>query len=114
MIQDLGATFGPKRVDLENWIATPVWKDPGRCTVSMRQLPYDGGTFPDGQISEGGRQLIARQLSALTDRQIVTLFSGARFKEFAGGRGPDADPSAWARAFREKVRQIVQGGPCPS
>ena len=28
MIQDLGATFGPKRIDLETWTATPIWKDP--------------------------------------------------------------------------------------
>jgi hypothetical protein len=31
MIQDLGATFGPKRIDLEKWRATPVWSDPRRC-----------------------------------------------------------------------------------
>ena len=114
IIQDLGATFGPKRVDLESWMATSVWKDPHRCIVSMHQLPYEGGTFPDAQISEGGRQLIARQLSALTDRQIVSVFSGARFKEFTGGRGVDADPNVWARLFRDKVRQIVQAGPCPA
>jgi hypothetical protein len=114
MIQDLGATFGPKRVELENWMATSVWKDPRRCTVSMRQLPYDGGTFPDTQISEGGRQLITRQLSALTDGQIVALFSGARFSEFTGGRGAEADPNVWAQRFRDKVQEIVQAGPCPS
>jgi hypothetical protein len=114
MIQDLGSTFGPKRIDLERWMATPVWKDPRRCSVSMRQLPYDGGTFPDAQISEAGRQLIAGQLAALTDPQIVTLFSGARFTEFNGRRGPDADPNVWARLFRDKVRQIVDAGPCPA
>ena len=78
----------------------------------MRQLPYDGGTFPDAQISEAGRQLIARQLSALTDRQIVTLFSAARFREFNGaGR---RDPNVWARLFLDKVRQIAEAGPCPA
>jgi hypothetical protein len=113
MIQDLGATFGPRRVDLEHWMATPIWTDPERCTVSMRQLPYDGGTFPDAQISEAGRQLITRQLSALTGNQIVTLFSGARFREYNGGRGAAADPNVWARVFLDKVRQMAQAGPCP-
>jgi hypothetical protein len=114
MIQDLGSTFGPKRVDLTNWKAIPVWTDPGRCIVSMRQMPYGGATFQDTQISEAGRQLLAHQLSALTERQIVTLFSAARFKEFNGGDGPDADPNAWARLFLEKTRQIAQAGPCPA
>ena len=114
MIQDLGSTFGPKRVNLENWKATPIWKDPARCDVSMHQLPYDGGTFPEMHISEAGRQLLARQLSALTDSQIVTLFSGARVREFNGGNGDAADPNVWARLFLDKVRQIADAGPCPS
>jgi hypothetical protein len=113
MIQDLGGTFGPKRVDLESWMETPIWKDPTRCGISMRQLPYDGGTFPDAQISEAGRQLMLRQLSALSESQVVTLFSKARFREFKR-YGAAADPNAWARVFRDKVRQIGQAGPCPS
>jgi hypothetical protein len=114
LIQDLGATFGPKRIDLENWRTTRIWKDPTRCVVSMRLLPFDGGTFPDAQISEGGRQLLARQLSALTERQIVALFTAAGFRESHGGTGFAADPTVWAGAFFDKVRQIVQAGPCPA
>ena len=99
MIQDLGSTFGPKKVDLENWKATPIWKDPARCIVSMRQLPYDGGTFPDTQISEAGRRLLARQLSALTDASDCHAVLGARVSgEFNGGNGAAADPNVWARA----------------
>jgi hypothetical protein len=114
MIQDLGATFGPNKIDLDGWKAAPIWSDAARCTVSMRQFPYSGGTFPDTAISEAGRRLIVRQLSALSDAQVVALFTAARFREFHRGRGPQADPHAWAKAFLDKVHQIAAAGPCPA
>ena len=104
IIQDVGSTFGPKKVDLPEWKATPIWTDARRCTISMRKLPYNGGTFPDAQITEEGRQLIARQLAALDERQILSLFSTLRFE----------DANAWTQAFLEKVSQITDAGPCPS
>jgi hypothetical protein len=113
-IHDLGATFGPNKVALEHWSRVPIWSDRGRCTVSMRQFPYSGGTFPDTQISEAGRRLIARQLGGLTERQLVALFTAAHFPEFHGGRGTAAEPKAWATVFLDKVRQIADAGPCPS
>ena len=70
----------------------------------MRQLPYGGATFPDRQISEAGRALIARQLAALDKGRIASLFEGARF----------ANTQAWVEAFEDKVRQIATAGPCPS
>jgi hypothetical protein len=112
LIQDLGATFGPNKVDLQHWRATPIWADRGRCIVSMRTLPYDGGTFPDTAISEEGRQLLARELGALDERHVTALFAGARFREFGGSK--DGDVHAWAAAFLDKVRQIASGAPCPS
>ena len=114
LIQDLGATFGPNKVNLETWQATAIWADAKQCTVSMREFPYDGGTFADVQITEAGRALIARQLSALSESQIVTLFSASRFPEFHRGAGRAADAQAWADVFRDKVRQIAAAGPCPS
>jgi hypothetical protein len=113
LIHDLGATFGPNKMDLDHWKQTPIWADASRCTVSMRQFPYGGGTFHDTQISEAGRQLITQQLSALSEAQIAGLFTAAHFPEFHGGRGPDADPHAWAAALLDKVRQITSAGPCP-
>src|SRR5712671_1849216 len=47
MIQDVGSTFGPKKVNLEAWSASPVWADASSCTLSMKHLPYDGSTFQD-------------------------------------------------------------------
>ena len=80
LINDLGATFGPNKVELAHWQATPIWTDRARCIVSMRQFPYSGGTFSDTAISEAGRQLIARQLTALSAAQIEALFASARFR----------------------------------
>ncbi len=113
-LQDLGATLGPNKVDLGAWTKVPIWQDAARCTVSMKQFPYSGGTFQDTTISEAGRQLMLRQLTPLTEPRIAALFTAARFPEFHGGRGKGADPHAWAAAFLEKVRQISAAGPCPS
>jgi hypothetical protein len=114
IIQDLGASFGPHKVDLDGWRRTPVWSDPAACRVSMRHLPFLGATFQDSAISEGGRRLLASLLSAMTEPQIQALFNGARFGAFEQGRwfGPSADERGWIDAFRDKVRQIVEAGPC--
>ena len=109
---DLGATFGPKKVDFEQWRGTPVWADASQCLLSMRQFPYNGGTFPDTRVSEAGRQLLVRQLSALTERHLVALFTGARFPEFNGRGSEEGDAGAWARALLEKAHQIASAGPC--
>jgi hypothetical protein len=112
LINDLGATFGPNKVDLDHWKTAPIWADRARCTVSMRQFPYSGGTFSDTAVSEAGRQLIARELSALSERQVTSLFSGARFPEFLGR--DEGEARAWTAVFMDKVRQIADGPPCPA
>jgi hypothetical protein len=112
-MQDLGATFGPRKMDLDGWERTPVWQDRTTCRVTMRDLPYGGGTFRDVQISEGGRTLLARQLIALRDEQIAALFRGARVAEFHG-TGRSADVNEWARVFNAKVQAIASGPACPS
>ena len=114
IIQDLGASFGPHKVNLEGWRSTPIWSDPAACRVSMRHLPFLGATFPDTAISEGGRRLVASLLGAMSEEQIRALFNGARFGAFEQERwfGPSADERAWVDAFSDKVRQIVEAGPC--
>jgi hypothetical protein len=111
-IHDLGATFGPNKIDLAAWRAAPIWADRARCTVSMAAFPYSGGTFRDARISEAGRQLIVRQLAMLSEGQIAALFTAARFQEFHSDGDEGADVSAWVRTFAEKVRQIADAGPC--
>jgi hypothetical protein len=116
IIQDLGATFGPHKVDLGGWRRTPVWSDRDACRVSMRHLPFFGATFPDTVISEGGRRLLASLLGAMSEQQVEALFKGARFAAFEQRRwfGPSADERAWVDTFHDKVRQIVEAGPCRS
>ncbi len=105
--------FGPNKVNLDAWRAAQIWSDRSRCIVSMKKMMYGGGTFPDSQISEAGRQLLARQLTALTDEQMTALFAAARFREFYEGRGRAADVHEWVDALRDKIGQIADGPACP-
>lgn len=113
MLQDVGGTFGPVKVDLQNWRATPVWADPGTCRVSMERLPYEGATFPERQISEDGRQFLLGLLEQLSAAQIETLFTASRVVAFDSVIAESRRASAWAAAFLDKVRQIREAGPCP-
>ena len=112
MIQDLGATFGPQRVDLQNWRAFPVWQDRKTCAVSMESLPFGGATFERRRISEAGRQMLAGLLDQLTDRQLSDLFTAARFAEYEAIAAEGRDVGAWVHAFREKITAVKEGGPC--
>lgn len=114
MIQDLGATFGPLRVDLPSWRATPVWRDRAACTISMRALPYGGATFPEVRVSEAGRLMVAGLLEQLSHHQLRDLFVASRITSYNSIDGEARDPDAWARAFEDKVREIRTGGPCPN
>lgn len=97
IMQDLGATFGPRKVELEHWAARPVWRDTTGCVISLEGMPYDGGHFTPVQISEAGRALLASKLTQLSDAQITDLFTGARFENVP----------AWVAAFKDKVRAIA-------
>ncbi len=113
MIQDVGATFGPLKLDLHNWRETRVWADRASCTVSMQTLPYHGGTFPERRISEAGRQLLAGLLGQLTERQLTDLFSASRIVAFDHSAGEGRSAAAWAEAFRAKIEEIERAAPCP-
>lgn len=114
MLQDLGATFGPDKLDLQNWRRRPVWQDASTCRVSMEQLPWGGGTFPEGHISEDGRTFLLELLDQLSRRQLEALFAGARVSAFESVAAPSRNPEAWAAVFLEKVRQVRTAGPCPA
>lgn len=114
MLQDVGSAWGPRKVDLDKWAAVPVWADRAACKTSMDSLPYHGATFNPVTISEGGRKHLGSLLSQLSDQQIDELFRGARFDHAAGFLGGKGAPiSGWVAAFRDKVRQITDGPPCP-
>jgi hypothetical protein len=103
MIQDLGSTFGPTKLDLHAWRESPVWADAANCTISMSHLPYHGGTFEDTGISEEGRRLLASRLVRLTRPQVTALFADAGFDQVAD----------WVAAFERRVDAIAHRPPCP-
>jgi hypothetical protein len=113
MIQDLGATFGPTKVNIGSWPSVPIWKDRATCLVSMRSLPWKGGTFRDVQISEAGRQQLATRLSAMTDEELRGIFRAARFPEFQTATDDEVDLQEWVTAFRMRTETIGDAGPCP-
>jgi len=113
MIQDLGGTFGPAKLDLQNWRRTPVWTDARACRVSMEALPYDGATFEERAISEEGRLFLLRLIEQLAPDQIESLFTSARGGEYDAVRAENRNAAAWAAVFEEKVTQIRNAGPCP-
>lgn len=114
MIQDLGGTFGPRKVDLEAWEHAAIFEDRARCRISMRGLPYDGATFAPVHISDTGRRHLGGLLAQLSDRQLADLFAGARFDR-KRTLFTDVHPIAeWIRVFKSKVHAIANGPPCPS
>jgi hypothetical protein len=113
MLQDVGATFGPTKVEYDEWVATPIWADAATCMVSLQNMPYHGGNFAPTHISEEGRLLLASKLRQLSATQITRMLEAAHFTD--PGNKPDAaDVSLWVTAFQDKVRQIVDRPPCPA
>jgi hypothetical protein len=113
MVQDLGATFGPEKVDLARWASSPLWDDRRACTISMRHLPYGGATFGEAHISEAARLQVARHLGSIPDDQIAGLFAAARFPDYYSGSDEGKVLAAWTAAFHARVRHISDAGPCP-
>jgi len=103
-IKDAGSTFGPRKVDLHAWSDSPFWADAASCTISMKHLPYGGGTFPNVSVSEEGRRILADRLIKLTASQLTALFTNARFDDVDG----------WVAAFERRVDAIAHRPPCPS
>ena len=54
MLQDVGGTFGPRKIDLAGWRNAAIWKDRASCTVTMAGLPHGGATFVDTPDLRGG------------------------------------------------------------
>lgn len=113
LLQDVGSTFGPHRVDLEAWESSKLWDDRAACKLSMERLPYGGGTFGPTRVSERGRRFFGRLLDRLTDAQLTDLFTWARFDEPRSAWARASPVSEWVRVFKARARAISQGPPCP-
>ncbi len=114
MLQDVGATFGPRKMDLEEWEGTSIWQDRAACRVSMQDLPHGGATFATTVISESGRRFLAGLLAQLSDRQLSDLFASARFDQKRGPLSAAAPVTEWVRVFKAKVAAINDGPSCPA
>jgi len=112
MLQDVGATFGPLKLDLNRWRAAPVWQDSATCLTTMSSLPYGGATFVPARISEAVRTLLAARLASLGTPVLREIFTSARFPD--PSTGTPGDVSAWIQVFQEKMRLITDRPPCPS
>jgi len=113
-LQDLGSTFGPKKVNFESWSTRRLWSDAATCELNMKDMPYEGATFASVRITEEGRRFLADKLQQLSEAQIHALFTAARFPEYHSRRDAGADVANWVRAFQQKVREIADREPCPS
>ena len=112
MMQDLGATFGPKKVDDLGWKQTPLWRDAEGCMLSMTHLPYRGATFQDVAVSEEGRMLLAARLDAYDDVALANFFLSSNFPDAATGQVGTTNVQPWVDVFREKVAAL-KGRSCP-
>jgi len=114
LLQDVGSTFGPRRVDLEGWEKAKIWSDRAACKLSMDELPYGGGTFGPIRVSERGRRFLAKLLAQLTDQQLTELFTWARFDKPRRVLSDTRPVSEWVRAFKKRAQAISEGPPCPA
>ena len=114
LLQDVGATFGPAKLDLAAWEGTPMWVDRATCSVSMQSLPFGGATFNQTRISEEGRRFAARLLTQLSPEQLTNLFTYARVAEPRGVFTPSHSVAEWVRVFQKKVHEISAGPSCPA
>jgi hypothetical protein len=122
-MDDVGATFGraggiathsETTLDVEGWRSVPIWKDRERCVVTIHTPKLHHATFDDAMITEAGRRMVAARLRRLRPGQIRGLFEGSGFIEFARATEASRDVDDWVEAFQEKVKQIVERGPCPT
>jgi hypothetical protein len=114
LLQDVGATFGPPKLDLAAWEQARMWEDRATCTLSMRDLPFEGATFGQARVTESGRRFTAALVSRISDDQLTELFTHARFAEERGPFNVSSPISEWVRVFKAKVRAISEGPQCPA
>ena len=121
MIQDPGSTFGggggilgttnsDTKARYEEWSEKDVWRDRSACQAALFSFYYT-----DPVVSEGGRQLLARRLAALTDTQLHDIFTASRItergetlKDHGTVRAVTVDD--WVAAFKEKRDELSK--PC--
>jgi hypothetical protein len=104
-VSDMGSTFGynsasEKKATLGVWSGKdPIKVSGGNCSTTAKSVG-------DTNISEGGRQLLARGLQRLldaerSDQRITRVFRASRNAE------RDQPPEAWTAEFVRKAKTII-------
>jgi hypothetical protein len=119
MINDLGRTFGRANltnanfegsVNLQEWSRTPIWRETRGCVGYLSKSLT--GTLGNPEISEEGRQFLAKLLAQLSDAQLHDLFEVARFhlRPRSPKHGPSGfpDEQEWVNAFKQKRSEIEE------
>ena len=128
-VDDLGSVFGEGgfttggtgRIDYDGWKAHSVWKDAKSCRTRLVAVggPFRHTTLKDPVIGEGGRRLLAAQLSKLSDAQIADLFRAGRVERLDqktrdGARGDrPVTIDDWVTLFKQKRLEIMEHPGCP-
>jgi hypothetical protein len=113
LLQDVGSTFGPSKVNLDGWRQAPIWENRKTCLTSMRELPFNGATYGETHITDQGRRFLADKLAKLTDRQLTDLLTTSRFDDPLGLFRRSSAVVDWVDTFKARVRQIADGPRCP-
>ena len=104
-VSDMGSTFGyssssEKKARLAGWRGKdPIKVSGGRCTTTAKSIG-------DANITEAGRQLLARELQRLLDGE---RRSGLITRVFRASRNQERDEpaEAWSAEFVRKARTII-------
>ena len=115
MLQDVGGSFGPRKVDLEEWEKAPHLGRPRQLHGDDGRLAVSRGDVQAGE-DHRSRPPASRRRCSRSSRtsRLTALFGGARFDQSKGMIGFKATPiPEWVRVFKQKVRQITDGPACP-
>jgi len=104
-VSDMGSTFGyssssESKARLRTWKGKdPIKVRGGGCTTTAKSIG-------DANISEGGRELLAKGLQRLLDAEKA---NGLITKVFRASRNEERDqgPEAWTAEFERKARTII-------
>jgi hypothetical protein len=124
LVQDAGSNFGNgwaplqgdvrlNKLDLNKWSKLSVWKDMRKCIVKVQGAP--NASFKDSwQVSESGRQFLAKLMAELSREQITQLFSAARIGMTVSpdSSGNGLSVKDWVDAFIEKMRLEIIEAKC--
>ena len=117
MIHDVGSTFGRgwaplqgdirlSKVDLDKWVALPLWNNIKTCEVNFNGVP-NASLRNSQKVSEEARQFVADLFSKLTPMQIRDLFKAAQIEKLGAG-----SVEQWAQGFETKMQRDLFSKRC--